>query len=170
MSSLPISKHNDNSTDTPSLSLTSNEQPHAAIAPVIDESHYEQLEQLVRRAKPARKAASYAGFSGWMTLLAGVIQLPFAFGNPAMLLLCVVLAGIGTRELTLRRKLLKLEMSAPQEARVQPDRAWHHAGELRDLQTHAAIGSIDAHKLARFRPDAQGNTRGRRDARQHGPA
>ena len=111
MSSLPIT----NPTDAPNLSLTSSEPDQRTSTPTLDESHYQQLEHLVRLAKPARKAASYAGFSGWMTLMAGVIQLPFAIRNPPMLLLCVVLAGIGTRELSLRRKMLRLDSSAPKK-------------------------------------------------------
>lgn len=94
------------SDDRPSLKLTG-----ADHAPELDERHYAMLEQTVRLSRPIRKAAGYAAFSGWATLLAGACSLPFTIGNVAMMIFCVVLAGIGTRELSLRRRLLRLETS-----------------------------------------------------------
>jgi hypothetical protein len=111
MSSLPLPALH----ETPKLTLASDAESNASSMPALDESYFDQIAQLVRLAKPARKAAGYAMFSGWATLLGGTVSLPFALGNPSMLLLCVVLAWIGTRELTLRRKLLQLETSAPKK-------------------------------------------------------
>ncbi len=75
----------------------------------LDEHHFRELRQATKRAKPINKAAGYAKFSGWTTLLAGALSIPFALGNTPMLIFAIVLAGIGTRELTLRRALRAFE-------------------------------------------------------------
>lgn len=77
------------------------------------EMHLHQIAMGSKRAKPIEKAVRYAHLSGWMTLLAGAISLPFAIGNTAMMIFAIVIAGIGTRELTLHRSLKKLDCSAP---------------------------------------------------------
>ena len=41
-----------------------------------------------------------------------------AIGNTPMLVFCVLLAGIGTRELTLRRRLISLDPSAPRKLAI----------------------------------------------------
>lgn len=94
------------SDDRPSLKLTRGQD-----APELEEHHYAMLEETVRRSRSIRKAAGYAAFSGWATLLAGAFTLPFMIGNIPMMMFCVVLAGIGTRELSLRRRLIRLETS-----------------------------------------------------------
>jgi hypothetical protein len=81
--------------------------------PPLDDRDFDQIRMVVQRAKPIEKAVRYAHFSGWTTLLAGVLSIPFAFGNTPMLIFTVVLAGIGTRELTLRRSLKSLDQAAP---------------------------------------------------------
>lgn len=108
MSSLPIPSP----ADQPTLSITREHEPqdkYLPAGPSLDGSHYAQLDRLVYLSKPIRKAANYAGFSGWMTLLAGAFSIPFALRNMPMLVFSVVLAGIGTRELTLRRRLMALD-------------------------------------------------------------
>lgn len=80
--------------------------------------HYQQLMDFCKRVRPIERAAGYAKFSGWGTLLAGALSLPFALQSVVMMIFCVVLAGIGTRELTLRRTLLALETSAPRKLAI----------------------------------------------------
>lgn len=79
----------------------------------LGEQHFAQLRQLARLTRPLNRMAGYAKFSGWTTLLAGALSMPFALRNLPMLIFCACLAGIGTRELTLRRRLLRLETPAP---------------------------------------------------------
>jgi len=79
----------------------------------LSDAHFDQLRRLGVMAGPVERAGRYAGFSGWTTLLAGAFSLPLAIGDTAMLVLCLVLAGIGTRELTLRRRMIGLETRAP---------------------------------------------------------
>ena len=117
MSTLPIPSPD----DPPRLSITKDREhssPYLQGAPVLDEGHYLELERLVRLSKPVRKAANYAHFSGWMTLLAGGISIPMALSNTPMLIFSVVLAAIGTRELTLRRRLLALETRAARKLAI----------------------------------------------------
>lgn len=114
MSTLPLPK-----TDaSPSLSLCPDVYERSCEAPAIEDEHIAQLEQAVRNARASRRVAGYASFSGWSTLLAGAISLPFALSNIPMLFFCVSLAAIGTRELTLRRRLLRLETSAPKKLAI----------------------------------------------------
>lgn len=115
MSSLPIPAPD----DTPPLALTKapTEQPPDRAGP-LDESHISELESVTRLARPARRAAGFASVSGWTTLLAGGVSLLFVIGNIPLMIFCVALAGIGTRELSLRRRLLRLETSAPRKLAI----------------------------------------------------
>ncbi len=79
----------------------------------MDEGHYRSLSRLALRVRPIEKAVGYARFSGWSTLLAGGCTLVFSFGNTPMLVFSLVLAGLGTRELTLARSLRSLDRKAP---------------------------------------------------------
>lgn len=99
--------------ERPKLSLA-----RSSDAPELDQRHFAALEEIVRLARPIRKAASFASFSGWATLLAGALTLPFSIGNIPMMVFCIVLAGIGTRELSLRRRLLKLETTVPRKLAI----------------------------------------------------
>lgn len=74
---------------------------------------FDEIRLGARRAKSIEKVVRYANFSGWTTLLAGGLSLPFSLGNPPMMLFALVIAGIGTRELTLRRSLKVLDVKAP---------------------------------------------------------
>lgn len=114
---------------TPSKDLASLNLTHPIDEPVgniahpgtrspMSDAHYEQLRQICKRARPIERAAGYAKFSGWTTLLAGAFSLPFSLKSMAMLIFCVCLAGIGTRELTLRRKLLALETTTPKKLAI----------------------------------------------------
>ena len=103
---MPIPTHD----DRPPLSLARD-----ASSRVLEERHYQQLQELTRLARPARKAAGYAHFSGWATLLSGALSLPFTIGNIPMMVFCLSIAAIGTRELTLRRRLLELDASSPRK-------------------------------------------------------
>lgn len=106
------------------LNLThTDEEPVGAIAhpgtrSPMSEAHFDLLRKTCKLARPVEKAAGYAKFSGWTTLLAGACSLPFSLNSITMLIFCVVLAGIGTRELTLRRKLLALETTAPRKLAI----------------------------------------------------
>lgn len=81
-------------------------------------AHFDQLRRMRRLARPVEKAIRYANFSGWTTLLAGALSLPFALHKPAMLVFCIVIAGIGTRELTLKRRLAHLDSTAPRKLAI----------------------------------------------------
>lgn len=82
-------------------------------APELSESDYADLQRAVRLTRPIRRASGFAAFSGWGTLLAGAISLPFTLSSTPALIFCVALAGLGTRELTLRRRLRRLNPKAP---------------------------------------------------------
>jgi hypothetical protein len=84
----------------------------------FSEIHLHQIELGSKRAKPIEKAVRYAHLSGWMTLLAGALSLPFAFNKPPMLIFALVIAGIGTRELTLHRSLKVLDCKAPKKLAI----------------------------------------------------
>lgn len=62
--------------------------------------------------RPARRAERVAGTSGWLTLLAGALSLPFVLGSVVGLLLAATLVVVGVRELRLRRGLRRLEAIA----------------------------------------------------------
>lgn len=91
---------------------------HPGIRSPMSDAHYQQLGEICRLARPVERAAGYAKFSGWTTLLAGACSLPFALSSFPMVIFCVSLAGIGTRELTLRRRLLALETTAPRKLSI----------------------------------------------------
>ena len=117
MSSLPIPSP----AEQPALTIAREhdpQEPYLPGGPALDGAHYAQLERLVYLSKPIRKAAGYAGFSGWMTLLAGGLSIPFALRNMPMLGFSIVLAAIGTRELTLRRRLLALDIRSARKLAI----------------------------------------------------
>lgn len=113
MSSLPIGSNPASS----SLRLQSDQaaSEHADATNPLSDAHFEQLRLARKRVKPIEKAARYAQLSGWTTLLAGALSLPFAFGNIPMMVFSLVIAGIGTHELTLRRSLIQLDLRAPKK-------------------------------------------------------
>jgi len=84
----------------------------------LSDAQFDQIRRGTELAKSIEKAVRYAHFSGWTTLLAGVVSIPFAFGNTPMLIFTVALAGVGTRELTLRRSLKVLDQSAPKKLAI----------------------------------------------------
>lgn len=88
-------------------------QVNPGITNPLSDAHFDQLTRLAILARPIERAARYASFSGWSTLLAGAFSMPFALRNPPMLLFCIMVAAIGTRELSLHRRLLSLETRAP---------------------------------------------------------
>ncbi len=120
MSSLPINP----SAQTTQLRFyeheSSNHPPmaHPGATNPLSDAHLEQIRLASKRARPIEKAVRYAHFSGWATLLAGVLSLPFALGNTPMLIFTVALAGIGTRELTLKRSLKALKSWAPRKLAI----------------------------------------------------
>ncbi|MCA9302810.1 MAG: hypothetical protein KC996_01670 [Phycisphaerales bacterium] len=73
----------------------------------LSEKQMQQIIDSGDRARPIRKAARFASGNGWLTLLAGFSTVPFAIGNLPLLTFAVLLGAIGTRELTLRRRLLR---------------------------------------------------------------
>lgn len=113
MSALPTSETN----PLPDLTLTGAHEAssESGSGSPLSESHFEQLRLIERLAHPAHRAGGYAKFSGWTTLLAGALSIPFALRNIPMLVFCVCLAGIGTRELSQRRQLLQLKTTAPRK-------------------------------------------------------
>ncbi|MFG0246342.1 MAG: hypothetical protein ACF8MF_09885 [Phycisphaerales bacterium JB052] len=116
MSALPNSEFN----QSPELALAGQPEPLEQVdtRSPLSEAQFEQLQLIQRLAHPAHRAGGYAKFSGWTTLLAGALSIPFALRNIPMLVFCICLAGIGTRELTLRRQLLHLKASAPKKLAV----------------------------------------------------
>ena len=64
-------------------------------------------------AKPIRKAAGYARFSGWSTLLAGVVSVLFSLGSFPGMMLGGALAFIGMRELGLSRRIEGFDVRVP---------------------------------------------------------
>lgn len=81
----------------------------------LSRAQLDQLRHSVNNAAPIRKCASYARFSGWSTLLAGAVTLVFGLGNTTALVLGIVLAIIGFREVTLSKRILSLELDAPRK-------------------------------------------------------
>lgn len=79
----------------------------------LSDVHMRMLGTSVQIAKPIRKATAYARFSGWCTLLAGVISVLLSLGSLSGMLLGGVLAGIGMRELGLARRLARFETGVP---------------------------------------------------------
>lgn len=116
MSSLPVDPNPAHSplrlqSDQPAPSNSGEVNP-------LSDAHLNQIKLASKRAKPIEKAIRYANFSGWTTLLAGALSLPFALGNLPMMIFALVIAGIGTRELTLRRQLMKLDLRAPKKLAI----------------------------------------------------
>lgn len=125
MSALPLPNPNEPTRDPsiPPLSMAgeAGDQPppqYSATPSPLDASHFAQLEQMARLARPIGRAARYANFSGWTTLLAGALSLPFALGNSPMLVFCIALAGIGAREVSLRKRLIMLETTASKKLAI----------------------------------------------------
>jgi len=94
------------------MSVLTKDGPAGDLGPLSPE-HFVQLRQSTRRARKLRGAARFASMSGWTTLVAGILTLPFAIGNGTLLALALALCAIGYHELALRRSLRKLEWSAP---------------------------------------------------------
>ncbi|MBL4591691.1 MAG: hypothetical protein JKY96_06995 [Phycisphaerales bacterium] len=90
----------------PPIRLTETDQ--AAANPLNDEQ-MQMLYDSARLARPIRKAERFAATNGWFTLLAGCLTVLFGFGDPPTLVFAVLLGAIGTRELTLRRRLHQFE-------------------------------------------------------------
>lgn len=84
----------------------------------MSDAHLHQIAMCAKRAKPIEKAVRFASFSGWSTLLAGALSMPFAVGKPALLVFAIALAAIGTRELTLRRSLKVLDLRATKKLAI----------------------------------------------------
>jgi len=92
--------------------------PHPGLTNPLSDAHFDELRWASKRAKAIEKAVRYASFSGWTTLLAGALSLPFALGKPSMMIFALVIAGIGTRELTLCRSLRVLDSKAPKRLAI----------------------------------------------------
>ncbi|MEQ8769613.1 MAG: hypothetical protein RIB60_03780 [Phycisphaerales bacterium] len=94
------------------MSVLTKDTPAGDLGPLSPE-HFVQLRQSNRRARKLRGASRFASVSGWTTMFAGILTLPFAIGNGTLLALALALCAIGYHELALRRSLRKLEASAP---------------------------------------------------------
>jgi len=119
MSSLPIDPRPEGMTmrlHTPDEADTAS-SPDDASNP-LSEAYLCQIEELAKRAKPIEKGVRYAHFSGWTTLLAGALSVPFALHNAPLLIFSVVIAGVGMRELTVRKELKGLDLSAPKKLAI----------------------------------------------------
>ncbi len=79
----------------------------------LNESHLRLLQSSVQCARPIRKAAGYARFSGWTTLLAGALSVLLSLSSMPGLILGIGLAAIGMRELGLARRLDAMDIKAP---------------------------------------------------------
>ncbi|GJM19714.1 MAG: hypothetical protein DHS20C14_19270 [Phycisphaeraceae bacterium] len=86
--------------------------PQGDLGP-LDPEHFVQLRQSRRRAKKIRGAVRFASISGWTTLLAGLLALPFAIGDGTVLALALALCAVGYHELALRKSLRRLDRGAP---------------------------------------------------------
>ena len=118
MSTLPIDPNHASNNAPGPLSLQRDDlvdRSHPGVSNPLSDAHLDQLAQFSKRVHPVEKCIGYAGFSGWMTLLTGVISMPFALHNSPMLIFVILIAGIGTRELSLRRSLKMLDMKAPKK-------------------------------------------------------
>ncbi len=93
---------------SPSSPLRLADAPPASPSPLNDEQ-MQQILSSARLARPLRKAERFAAGNGWLTLLAGCLTVPFAIGDLPTLTFAVLLGAIGTRELTLRRRLHRFE-------------------------------------------------------------
>lgn len=79
----------------------------------LEPHHVEQVAQAHRRARPIRRAASFARLSGRTTLLCGLLAIPFGLASLTTLALGLALVWLGLNELHARRALLRLESDAP---------------------------------------------------------
>jgi hypothetical protein len=117
MSSLPIQTHDQN--EPLPFRVVGDMQDQApinsGITDPLTDAHMYQLQLICKQAKSVEKAARYAHFSGWSTLLAGAFTIPFAISKPSTLVFAMVIAGIGTRELSIRRQLKTLDVRAPKK-------------------------------------------------------
>ncbi len=86
--------------------------------PPLSEAHFAQIKQACIRARPINKAVRFASFSGTMTLGASALSLPFVLSNTPMIIFLLIIAGIGTRELTLRRSLNIFELRATRKLAI----------------------------------------------------
>lgn len=120
MSSLPVDPTSSSSPASPLRLHDPAGVPsgHPSQTSPLTDAHLSQIMIASKRAKPIEKAVRYANFSGWTTLLAGALSLPFALGQPPMMIFALVIAGIGTRELTLRRSLKTLDLRAPKKLAI----------------------------------------------------
>ena len=84
----------------------------------LTEIQMRMLGSSVQTAKPIRKAAGYARASGWMTLFAGGLSVFFSLGSFPGMVLGILLAGIGMRELGLARRLDALDLRAPSQLAI----------------------------------------------------
>jgi hypothetical protein len=73
---------------------------------------YAALARAGSALRPVRRGERVAGASGLITLLAGLISLPFVLGSGVGLALAVSLAVVGWREMFLRKGLRSLEPMA----------------------------------------------------------
>ncbi len=92
-------------TPPPMIRLTETQTSNRRLA----DSDYQQLLQSAILARPIRKTERVALFNGWCTLLAGCITVPFGIHDPFTLVFAIMLGAVGTRELTLRRRLHRFE-------------------------------------------------------------
>lgn len=97
------------------LQATESTPTHPGTSNPLSDAHLDQLAKFSKRVRPIEKCIGYAGFSGWLTLLAGVVSLPFALSDSPMLVFLIIIAAIGTRELSLRRALKNLDAKAPKK-------------------------------------------------------
>ncbi|MGV6814718.1 MAG: hypothetical protein ACWA5W_06900 [Phycisphaerales bacterium] len=118
MSALPTPSNHPPKSDHHPLSLRMGGESFSTQASPLKPAHFQQLEDAHRRARPVNKAVRFASLSGWMTLGAGACSLPFVLGNTKMMIFMLVIAGIGTRELTLRRSLNQFELRAARKLAI----------------------------------------------------
>lgn len=83
-----------------------------AAAPPVGPLELAAIARAAHALRPARRAERIAGMSGWLTLLAGALSLPFAMGSGVGLVLSGALVVVGVRELRLRSGLRRLEAIA----------------------------------------------------------
>jgi hypothetical protein len=103
-----------------------------------------------RSLRSVRRAERVAATSGWLTLLAGGLSLPFVFGSGVGLALAVTLVVVGLRELRLRRGLGRLEaIAGGRLCRNQIALGLVLAGYagLRLMEGPASLGSLGAADL-----------------------
>lgn len=108
MSALPTDQNPQPTNGSPLRFAPNSTDPNPqAVKNPLSEEQMRKIIDSGDRARPIRKAARFASGNGWLTLLAGFSTVPFAIGNTPLLIFAVLLGAIGTRELTLRRRLLR---------------------------------------------------------------